>query len=73
MLRQYGVQRDVYNQNAVAAGLAPVTIRGFPVNLPGYEDYVKRNKRHPSGKTYVMPGQGGGGSTGTIVSSKPIK
>lgn len=73
MLRQYGVQRDVYNQNAVAAGLAPVTIRGFPVNLPGYEAYVKRNKRHPSGKTYVMPGQGGGGSTGTIVSSKPIK
>ena len=73
LLRQYGVQRDVYNQNAVAAGLAPVTIRGFPVNLPGYEDYVKRNKRHPSGKTYVMPGQGSGGSTGTIVSSKPIK
>ena len=73
LLRQYGVQRDVYNQNAVAAGLAPVTIRGFPVNLPGYEDYVKRNKRHPSGKTYTMPGQRSSGSTGTIVSSKPIK
>jgi hypothetical protein len=70
MLRQYGVQRDVYNQNAVAAGLAPVTIRGFPVNLPGYEDYVKRNKRHPSGKTYTMPAQGSGG-TGTIV-GKPV-
>jgi hypothetical protein len=69
MLRQYGVQRDVYNQNAVAAGLAPVTIRGFPVNLPNYEGYVKKKGRHPSGKTYTMPGQGGG----TIVSSKPIK
>jgi hypothetical protein len=73
LLRQYGVQRDAYNQSAVAAGLAPVTIRGFPVNLPNYEDYVKRNKRHPSGKNYAMPGQGGGGSAGTIVSSKPLK
>ena len=76
MLRQYGVQRDVYNQNAVAAGLAPVTIRGFPVALPGYEDYVKKNKRHPSGKNYAMPGQsrgGSSGSVGTIVSSKPLK
>lgn len=70
LLRQYGVQRDVYNQNAVAAGLAPVTIRGFPVNLPNYESYVKKKGRHPSGKNYAMPGQGGGG-TGTIV-GKPV-
>jgi hypothetical protein len=72
LLRQYGVQRDAYNQNAVAAGLAPVTIRGFPVNLPGYEDYVKRNKRHPSGKNYAMPGQGGSSGSGTIVRSVPL-
>ena len=71
MLRQYGVQRDVYNQNAVAAGLAPVTIRGFPVGLPGYEDYVKRNKRHPSGKNYAMPGQGGVRPASTGGQSRP--
>jgi hypothetical protein len=51
LLNQYKSDRDAYNQNATGAGLAPITVRGFPVKLPKYEAYVKKNKRHPSGKT----------------------
>jgi hypothetical protein len=51
LLNQYRGDRDAYNQNAPAAGLAPITIRGFPVKLPRYENYVKKKGRHPSGKT----------------------
>lgn len=70
LLNQYKSDRDAYNQNATGAGLAPITVRGFPVKLRKYEDYVKKNKRHPSGRTYAT---GSTGSTGTIVSSKPLK
>jgi hypothetical protein len=51
LLNQYKSDRDAYNQNAAKAGLAPITVRGFPVKLPKYESYVKKNKRHPSGRT----------------------
>ena len=51
LLNQYKSDRDAYNQNAAGAGLAPITIRGFPVKLPRYENYVKKKGRHPSGKT----------------------
>jgi hypothetical protein len=51
LLNQYRSDRDAYNQNAAGAGLAPITIRGFPVKLPKYEAYVKKKGRHPSGKT----------------------
>jgi hypothetical protein len=51
LLNQYKSDRDAYNQNAPGAGLAPITIRGFPVKLPKYEAYVKKKGRHPSGKT----------------------
>jgi hypothetical protein len=51
LLNQYRSDRDAYNQNAAGAGLAPITIRGFPVKLPKYENYVKKKGRHPSGKT----------------------
>jgi hypothetical protein len=51
LLNQYRATRDAYNQNAAGAGLAPITIRGFPVKLPNYENYVKKKGRHPSGKT----------------------
>jgi hypothetical protein len=51
LLNQYRATRDAFNRNAVAAGRAPIQVRGFPVKLPRYEDYVKKNKRHPSGRT----------------------
>jgi hypothetical protein len=51
LLNQYRLTRDAFNRNAVAAGRAPITVRGFPVKLSRYEEYVKKNKRHPSGKT----------------------
>lgn len=51
LLNQYKSDRDAYNKNAAGAGLAPITIRGFPVKLPKYEAYVKKKGRHPSGKT----------------------
>jgi hypothetical protein len=52
LLNQYKSDRDAYNENAPKAKLAPITVRGFPVKLPKYEAYVKKNKgRHPSGRT----------------------
>ena len=51
LLNQYRTTRDAFNRNAEAAGLAPITVRGFPVKLKKYEAYVKKNKRHPSGRT----------------------
>jgi len=51
LLNQYRADRDAYNRNAAGAGLSPITVRGFPVKLKNYEAYVKKNKRHPSGKT----------------------
>jgi hypothetical protein len=52
LLNQYKSDRDAYNENAPKAKLAPITVRGFPVKLPKYEAYVKKNKgRHPSGIT----------------------
>ena len=73
LLNQYKAYRDAYNQNAAGAGLPPITVRGFPVKLPKYESYVKKNKKHPSGRTYATGSTGSTGSTGTIVSSKPLK
>ena len=51
LLNQYRLTRDAFNRNAVAAGRAPITVRGFPVKLSRYEEYVRKNKRHPSGRT----------------------
>jgi hypothetical protein len=51
LLNQYRATRDAFNRNAVAAGRAPIKVRGFPVKLSRYEEYVKKNKRHPSGRT----------------------
>jgi len=51
LLNQYKSYRDAYNRNAAAAGLPPITVRGFPVKLPKYEGYVKKKGRHPSGMT----------------------
>lgn len=51
LLRQYRSDRDAFNKNAPAAGLSPITARGFPVRLPKFEDHVKKKKRYPSGKT----------------------
>jgi hypothetical protein len=51
LLNQYKATRDAFNRNAVAAGRAPIQVRGFPVKLSRYEEYVKKNKRHPSGRT----------------------
>jgi hypothetical protein len=51
LLNQYRATRDAFNRNAVAAGRAPITVRGFPVKLSRYEEYVRKNKRHPSGRT----------------------
>jgi hypothetical protein len=51
LLNQYKSYRDAYNRNAAAAGLPPITVRGFPVKLPKYESYVKKKGRHPSGIT----------------------
>lgn len=65
LLNQYKSDRDAYNQNAAKAGLAPITVRGFPVKLPKYEAYVKKKGRHPSGRTYAT------GSTGTGGQSRP--
>ena len=51
LLNQYRADRDAYNRNAAGAGLAPITVRGFPVTLPKFEGYVTKKKRYPSGKT----------------------
>jgi hypothetical protein len=51
LLNQYKLTRDAFNRNAVAAGRAPIQVRGFPVKLSRYEEYVRKNKRHPSGRT----------------------
>jgi hypothetical protein len=70
LLNQYKFTRDAFNRNAVAAGRAPIAVRGFPVKLPKYEDYVKKNKRHPSG---ITSGQykAGRSSSGTGGQSRP--
>jgi hypothetical protein len=71
LLNQYRATRDAFNRNAVAAGRAPITVKGFPVKLSRYEEYVRKNKRHPSGKTYTMPGQGGGKPAVTGGQARP--
>jgi hypothetical protein len=51
LLNDYKGARDAFNKNAAGAGLAPITVRGFPVTLPKFEDYVAKKKAYPSGRT----------------------
>lgn len=71
LLNEYKATRDAFNINAVGAGLAPVSGRGFPVRLPKFEDHVAKKKAYPSGRT-IDEYKAGRNSSGTIVSSKPI-
>jgi len=56
LLNQYKAARDAFNRNAPGAGLAPIAVKGFPVKLKNYEDYVKKKGRHPSGRTNEIYG-----------------